>query len=147
MTPAKRPVSRFRRPLLLWLLVLWLLALAAASFWRATTLWQMRALLVELESTMSAPMITIFVILYALCGVALIASGVGLWQRSNWGRVSARAWIVLYMVIVQAYTWLFVRTGLLWERRWIALALAILTSIVSIALLTWHKSRDWLGLD
>jgi hypothetical protein len=147
MTPEKRSASRSRRPLILWLVVLWLVALAATSFWRAITLWQVRALLAELNSTMPAPMVTTFVILYALCGAALIASGVGLWQRRNWGRVSARAWIVLYMVIVQAYTWLFVRTGLLWERRWIALFLAILTTGAGVALLTWRRSRCWLGLS
>ena len=139
-------IARSRRPLMLWLLVLWLVALAAASFWRATTLGQARALLVALGSTLSVPMVTGFVTLYALCGAALVASAYGLWRRQEWGRVSARALVVLYTLIVQAYTWLFVRTGLLWERRWIVLGLALGAAAIGIGLLTWRRSRQCLGL-
>jgi hypothetical protein len=138
--------SRSRRPLLLWLLVLWFAALAAASFWRATTLWQTKSLLVELGSTLSAPAVTLLVILYAFCGVALAIAAWGLWQRRDWGRVTARAMIVFYMIVVQAYTWLYVRTGLLWERRWVALGLALLTCSIVGGTLTWQKTRQWLGL-
>ena len=141
------PRSRSRRPLILWLLVLWLLTLAATAFWRAATLWQTKDLLVALGSTLSAPTVTFFVILYTLSGGALVASAIGLWQRRKWGRVSARAMIVLYMVLVQAYTWLYVRTGLLWERRWIALGVALGTMWIAIGILTWRRSRQWLGLS
>ena len=131
---------------MLWLFVLWLVALAAASFWRAITLAQAWALLVELGSTLSAPMITVFVTFYALCGAALIASACGLWRRQEWGRISARVLVVFYMLTVQAYTWLFVRTGLLWERRWVALFLALGTTGIPLGALTWQRSRRWLGL-
>jgi hypothetical protein len=138
--------SQSRRPLLLWLFVLWLLVLAATAFWRAATLWQARDLLVALDSTLSAPSITLFVTLYVLSGGTLIASIVGLWQRQKWGRISARAIIVLYMVLVQAYTWLYVRTGLLWERRWVALGVAIGAVGIAVGLLSWRKSWQRLGI-
>lgn len=140
------PRSRSRRPLVLWLLVFWLLALAATALWRAATLWQTKDLLVALGSTLSTPTVTLFVALYALSGVALVACAGGLWSRKKWGRVSARAMIVLYMVLVQAYTWLFVRTGLLWERRWIALSATLGTVGIAVGILTWRRSREWLGL-
>ena len=47
---------------------------------------------------------------------------------------------------MQIYTWGFVRTGLLWERRWSALVLAILATALSLAALTWPRPRRWLGL-
>jgi hypothetical protein len=132
--------------LLLWLFVFWLLLWASTAFWRAATLWQTRELLLELDSTLSAPALTFFVVLYTLSGATLIVATVGLWLKKNWGRVSSQVVIVLYTVIVQAYTWLFVRTGLLWERRWIALVLALGTAGGAVSLLGWRRSRRWLGL-
>jgi hypothetical protein len=133
-----------RRPLLLWLFALWLIALAATAIWRAAVLRQTSDLLLELGSTLSAPTLTLFVVLYTLSGAAFIVSAVGLWLRKRWGRVSSQAVIVLYTMIVQAYTWLFVRTGLLWERRWIALGLALGSTGITVGILTWHRLRQWL---
>jgi hypothetical protein len=147
--PAPRPASR--RPLLLWLFVFWLLALGVTSLWRGLTLWQTRALLAELQSTLSPPMLILFVILYVLCGAGLVVSALGLWQRRE-GRATidstrpARALIVGYFAIAQAYTWLFVHTGLLWERRWVTLILSLAAVGLGAGALTWHKSREWLGL-
>ena len=89
----------------------------------------------------------LFVILYVLGGVALIVSAVGLWQRRAWARHLARISIVCYLTVVQAYTWLFVRTGLLWERRWVALLLALGAIGLALGALTWRRSRQWLGLQ
>jgi len=139
-----RPATR--RPLLLWLLVFWLLALGVTSIWRGLTLWQTRALLAELQSTLSPPILILFVILYVLCGAGLVASALGLWLRRLWGRLAARATIIVYYAIVQAYTWLFVRSGLLWERRWVSLILALAAVGLCVGALTWHSSRQWLGL-
>ena len=136
-----------RRPLQLTLFVLWLLGLAAASLWRGLTLWRTRALLAELGSPLSPPWLVLFVVLSMLVGVGLVLSAWGLWQRREWGRLSARATIVLYMALVQSYTWLFVRSGLLWERRWVSLILALGTVGISFGILTWHRSRRWLGLQ
>lgn len=141
-----------RRPLL-WVFVLWLALLAAASFWRAATLWQVRALLAELGSTLCPPTADIcvgliaFVALYLLGGTALIVSALGLWRRRGWARWVTLASIACYWTIVQAYTWLFVRTGLLWERRWVALFVALGTTGLALGALTWRRSRQWLGLQ
>ena len=142
-----------RRSLLLRLFVLWLAGLAAASFWRAATLWQARALLAELGSTLCPPTtepcvgLIAFVTLYLLGGTALVVSAFGLWRRQQWARHLARTSIVCYLAIVQAYTWLFVRTGLLWERRWVALFLALGATCIALGALTWRRSRQWLGLQ
>jgi hypothetical protein len=129
------------------LFVLWLLALAAASLWRGLTLWRTRALLAELGSNLSPPWLVILVVLLMLVGVGLVLSAWGLWQRREWGRLWARAAIVLYVALVQSYTWLFVQSGLLWERRWVSLILALGTLVIGIGMLTWHRSRRWLGLQ
>jgi hypothetical protein len=152
MKPSGSSSSGFRRPLLLRLIVLWLAMLAAANFWRATTLWQTRALLVELGSTLCPPAagtcvgLVAFVTLYLLGGTALLASALALWRREQWARHLARISIVLNVTTVQAYTWLFVRTGLLWERRWVALVLALGTTGFAVGALSWRRSRQWLGL-
>ena len=109
-------------------------------------MWQTRALLAEVESALSPPALILFVALYTLCGAGLVASALGLWLRRPRGRLTARATIVVYYAIVQAYTWLFVRSGLLWERRWIALILALAAVGLCIGALTWRRSREWLGL-
>jgi hypothetical protein len=129
------------------LFVLWLLALAAASVWRGVALWRTRALLAELGSSLSPALLVLFVVLSALIGIGLAASAWGLWQRQEWGRLSARAAIVIYFVLVQAYIWLFVRSGLFWERRWASLVLALGAVGISFGILTWHRSRQWLGLQ
>lgn len=145
--------SGTRRPPLLWLCVLWLTLLASAGFWRAATLWQARTLLAELGSTLCPPTtgtcvgLIAFVALYLLGGTALIVSALGLWRRQGWARHMALASIVCYLTIVQAYTWLFVRTGLLWERRWVALFLALGTTGLALGALTWRRSRQWLRLQ
>ena len=136
-----------RRPLLLWILSLWLLALATASLWRGVTLWRTRALLAELACSLSPALLVLLVMLSMLVGVGLAVSAWGLWRQREWGRLSARATIVVYFVLVQAYTWLFVRSGLLWERRWASLVLALGTVGISSGILTWHRSRRWLGLQ
>jgi hypothetical protein len=142
--PTNRPATR--RPLLLWLLMFWLLALGGTSIWRGLTLWQTRALLAELQSMLSPPILILFVMLYVFCGIGLVASVLGLWLRRPWGRLAARATIIVYYAIVQAYTWLFVRSGLLWERRWVSLTLALAAVGLCVGALTWHRSKGWLGL-
>jgi len=129
------------------LIVLWLLGWATASLWRGLTLWHTRALLTELGSSLSPALLVCFVVLSALIGMGLAVSAWGLWQWHEWGRLSARALIVVSLAFVQAYTWLFVRSGLLWERRWGALILALGTAGISFGLLTWRRSRRWLGLQ
>ena len=96
-----------RRPWLLVLFVLWLLALAAASVWRGVALWRTRTLLAELGSSLSPPLLVLFVVLSVLVGIGLAVSAWGLWQRREWGRLCARVLIVAYFVLVQAYIWLF----------------------------------------
>jgi hypothetical protein len=138
--------ARPRRPLLLWASALWLLGLGAVDLWRSITLWQTRRLLAELGSSLSPLTSALLGLAWALCAAALIASAVGLWLRQEWARHTARAAIVAHFGLIQLYTWAFVRTGLLWERRWSTLALAILVAAVSVAALTWPKPRRWLGL-
>jgi len=135
-----------RRPFWLWALALWMLALAVISASRGLVLWSKRSLLAELESVLSSPALAVFVALFVLCGLGLGTSALGLWWRRDWGRSSARACIPLYFVIIQAYTWLFARSGLMWERRRISLILAICAVVIGVGALSWHRSRRWLGL-
>ena len=135
-----------RRPLLLWGFVLGTLVLAIVSMWRGWVLWNERALLAELESTLSPPTLTLFVVLFALCGLGMGISSLGLWLRRAWARLWARACVPFYFLVAQVYTWLFVRSGLMWERRWVALIVAICVVGISIGILSWHRSRRWLGL-
>jgi hypothetical protein len=143
----KRPSSaRRKRPFLLWVSVLWLLSLGAVDFWRSITLWQTRPLLAELGSTLSPSLAALLALGWTICGLSLAAAAVGLWLRHEWGRHTARAAIVAHLVLFQVYTWAFVQTGLLWERRWSALILALVAAAVSLTALTWSKPRRWLGL-
>jgi hypothetical protein len=135
-----------RRPLLLWGLVLGVLALAIVSMWRGWVLWNERVLLAELESTLSPSTLTLFVVLFALCGLGLGISALGLWWRRAWARSWARACVPFYYLVAQVYTWLFVRSGLMWERRWVALIVAICIVGLGTSVLSWHRSRQWLGL-
>jgi hypothetical protein len=104
-------------------------------------------LLAELESSLSPPLLVLFVALSVLVGIGLVVSAWGLWQRREWGRLSARATIVAYFVLVQTYIWQFVRSGLFWERRWASLALALGAVGISFGILTWPRSRRWLSLQ
>jgi hypothetical protein len=122
------------------------LALGVIGIWRGLVLWDARALLVDLGSTLSPPALALFVFAFVLCGLGLGAAALGLWRRREWGRLVARALVVCYAVIVQVYTWLFVQSGLQWERRWVSLVLATGTIGLAIGTLTWHRSRRWLGL-
>ena len=126
--------------------VLWLLALALIGLWRGWGLWQERSLLAEVGSTLSPPALVAFVGLSALCGLGLGASAVGLWLQRRWGRPLALICIPPYFAIVQAYTWLFVQSGLMWARRWVSLILAVIAVGIGVGALTWRRSRKWLGL-
>lgn len=136
-----------KRPVWLWALVLWMLALAAISVWRGLVWWRERALLAELGSTLSLPMWTLFAVLSMLCGGGLSISAVGLWWRREWARWSAQAFLPFHFVIIQTYTWLFVQTGLMWERRWVSLILSFVGVGVGVGALSWRKSRKWLSLN
>jgi hypothetical protein len=140
------PSGRSKRPLLLWASALWLLGLGATDLWKSITLWQTRRLLAELGSTLSPTASAILALAWTLAGASLIAGGAGLWVRREWARHVARAAIVAHFTLIQAYTWGFVRTGLLWERRWINLVLASLAAGLSLTALTWKRCRGWLGL-
>jgi hypothetical protein len=135
-----------RRSAWLWALVLWVLGLGVLAVWRAVALWQVRGMLFELGSSLSPTSVTLFVALFVVCGCGLIASALGLWWRRDWARSSARASIVIQAVVSQTYTWLFVRSGLMLERRWVALAGAAIAVGLGVGALTWHRSRKWLGL-
>ena len=139
--------ARSKRPLLLWASALWLLGLGAVDLWRSVTLWQTRRLLAELGSTLSPLVSTLLASGWAICGLGLLAAAVGLWLRREWARHLARAALVAHLTLFQVYTWAFVRTGLLWERRWSALVLGILAAGISFMALTWSRSRRWLGLQ
>ena len=51
-----------------------MLGLGIVSGWRSLALWQERALLAELDSTLSPAMLVLFVFLFTLCGLGLIVS-------------------------------------------------------------------------
>jgi hypothetical protein len=117
------------------------------SGWRGLVLWNERLVLFERGSSLSPLALAAFVLIYALCGVGLVVSAVGLWWRRNWARRGARIFLVAYLVFAQGYLWLFVRTGLMWERRWVSLASAVLGIGIVVGALTWPRSRQWLGLN
>lgn len=142
-----RGSTRRRRPLFLWVSALWLLSLGIVDLWRSVTLWQTRDLLVALGSSLSPFASLGLLSSWALCGTALIAAALGLWLRHEWARHVTRVVIVAHFGLIQIYTWAFVRTGLLWERRWSTLILALLATVVSLTALTWPRSRRWLSLS
>jgi len=139
--------GKTRRPLLLWAGALWLLALGAIDLWRGITLWQTRRLLIELGSSLSSFASALFVLGWACCAAALIVSAIGLWLRREWARHPARGAIAAHLILIQAYTWGFVRTGLLWERRWSTLILGLVATALGLVALTWPRSLRWLSLD
>lgn len=136
-----------RRPFWLWVLALSVLGVGIVSEWRGIVLWGERDVLFERGSSLSPTALTTFAFAYGLGGLCLVASAVGLWWRRDWARQVARVCLPAYLVAAQAYLWLFVRTGLLWERRWVSLASAILGAGIGVGALTWSRSRQWLGLD
>ena len=141
------PRTRARRPFWLWVFALWLLGLGIASIWRSVILWRMRILLSELDGRLSPAGLGLFVSLYMLCGLGLAVSAVALWWRWDWARRCAQVFVGCYMIGVQAYVWLAVQSGLLWERRWVSLALAIFGLAIGIGAPSWRVSRRWLGLS
>jgi hypothetical protein len=84
---------------------------------------------------------------WALSAAALIASAIGLWLRREWARHLARASLVVHLLLIQVYSWGFVRTGLLWERRWSTLILGLLSTTLGLTALTWPRSLRWLHLE
>jgi len=142
---ARRAPKR-QRNYVRWVFLFWLLTSATISLWRGLVLWRTRALLAEIGSKLSPAMLVLFAVLSVLCGIALGVSALGLWRRREWGRISARVALPGYYVIVQAYIWLFVQSGLMWQRRWVSLVLAICAVGIGVGALSWHKPRRWLGL-
>lgn len=136
-----------RRPFWLWLFSLWTLGLGVVSLWRGLVLWQERRLLLGLGSSFSSLPLALFVALWLLCGGGLIVSALGLWLRRAWARHVARIGIVLSVLIFQAYLWLFVRSGLMRQRRPVLLIVGLLTLVTGVATLTWSRARRCLGLD
>jgi hypothetical protein len=126
--------------------VLWVFALGVIDVWRGAVLWRERVLLFELGSTLSPFSLAFLVILFILTGLALIVAAASLWWQRKWAARYARIVIPLYFVLIQSYTWLFVRTGLMWQRRWVSLVLALLGISVGVGVLTWSKSRQWMGI-
>ena len=128
-------------------LALWLLGLAAISVWRGTMLWDTRALLAEVGSKLSPPWLGAMVALSICCGAGLAASAIGLWVGSSWGRWLTLVFLSSYCLVTQTYTWLFVQSGLQWERRWVSLTLAISAAGFGAGALLWPRSKRWLGLS
>lgn len=132
---------------MLWLFSLWVLWLGTSGVWRAAVLWRERSLLSDLGSSLSPAALTAFALVFALCGVGLVTSALGLWLRTRWAQCGAKVSIVLYAATTQAYSWGFVRSGLMRERRVVSLVVALLTVGVGVGALSWNRSRKWLGLD
>jgi hypothetical protein len=141
-----RPVRRKGRSLFIWGLALWLVALAAIDLARGVTLWRARPLLGELESRLSGTALVIYVALFACCAAGLAIAAVGIARCREWGRKAACAIMILNWLAYQSYVWLFVRSGLLWERRWVSLIVSLICTAIMVGVLTWPRSRKWLGL-
>ncbi len=84
---------------------------------------------------------------FAFCGAGLVVSAIGLWFRQDWARTSTRIAIPLHAGAFQAYSWGFVRSGLMLERRWVALLSSAAAVLIGITALTWKRTRTWLGLN
>jgi hypothetical protein len=135
-----------RRPISLWVFALWVLGLGVMDLYRGGVLWGERQILYERGSSLSPVALAGFVVLWTLYGLGLIVSAVGLRFRKEWARQAARVCLPAYFCIGQEYLWLFVRSGLMWERRWVLLAGAIVGTGIGAGALTWRRSRTWLGL-
>jgi len=136
-----------RRSLGLWLFSLWVLGLGIVSLWRALVLWQEWRLLSMLSSSFSPLSLALFAVLWLSSGGSLVVSAIGLWLRLTWARRVARIGIVLSVLIFQTYLWLFVRSGLMRQRRPVLLIVGLLTIAIGLGALVWPRSRQWLGLD
>lgn len=136
---------KIRRPFGLKLLTLWTLGLGLLGIWRSGVLWRERHLLYELGSSLTPFWLTLFVVLWSALGIALIVAAAGLWFKKDWARRVIRVAIPAYLALSQAYTWGFVRSGLMWERRWVALGVSALGIVAAILLTTWHKTRRQIG--
>lgn len=135
-----------KRTVWLWGCAAWVLALGAIGLWRAIVLWQERTLLAELESSLSPGWLAVLIGAFSICGAGLVASALGLWFRQDWARTSARAFIPLHAIVFQVYNWGFVRSGLMLERRWVAVLSSVAAVLVGITALTWKRTRTWMGL-
>jgi len=140
-------IVKRRRSLLLWAFVVWLLALGTISVWRGVVLSREGALVIALGSRLVPAALVFFVASWILCGAGLAISALGLWCWREWARQSARVLIPVYFGLSQFYTWAFARSGLIWARRWISLISAVLATGISVAALSWRRSRRWLGLE
>lgn len=143
----KDKAMKRRRPFRLWLFLLWVLGLGIANLWRALVLWRERSLLFQLGSSFSPLTLSLFAVLWLADGGSLTLSVAGLWLRQSWARYVARIGIVLSVLIFQAYLWLFVRSGLMRQRRPVLLVVGLATLVVGLGALTWPRSRRWLGLE
>jgi hypothetical protein len=123
------------------------LALGTIGLWRGAVLWQERTLLAELESSLSPSWLAVLIAAFALCGLGLVVSAIGLWLRQGWARTSARICIPLHAVAFQVYNWGFVRSGLMLERRWVALLSSFTAIAIGITALTSKRTRTWLGQE
>jgi hypothetical protein len=126
--------------------VLWLGVLAVVSFWKSSTLLQVRALLMDLGSTLGPVASMAFIVCFAFCGFGLVAAASGIILRRAWGQRLALGFASAYLLASQVYVWFYARTGLLVARRWVLLAGALFTLVILVGTLTWHKSSEWLGL-
>jgi hypothetical protein len=104
-------------------------------------------LLTELGSSLTPFTLNLWAVGWGVIAAGLLSAAVGLWLRADWARHVARPAIVAHFAWFQAYVWLFVRTGLLWERRWSSLVVAALAITLGLLALTWCRARRWLGLS
>jgi len=126
---------------------LWIATLGGMSAVRALVLWHTRALLAQLESSLTLSALAVYVALLLCCAVALLVSSMGIALRRRWGRIVGCASIVGYYVLAQGYVWFFVQSGLMWERRWVSLIVSVLATGLSVTTLSWRVPRRWLGFS
>ena len=136
-----------KRTIWLWGFTGWVLALGAIGLWRGAVLWQERTLLSELESRLSPGEMVALVGAFALCGAGLVVSAIGLVFRQGWARTTTRIAIPLHVGVFQVYSWGFVHSGLMLERRWVALLSSVAAVLIGITALTWKRTRTWIGLE